>query len=198
MGYSCITHTYPPSKECCVRVEVENRSNSNNLLRNKQRRHNPATLWDMTVSITAKIHPSPSYLQHLHFRGDYFHARWDHRCINKKRKVLVKTESICNTSTNFTIVVSSPVHVGKITGDKKLARESQSGRAGHCNLWKRVLTGSKGGRLGLPQVIQRRPALGRCTWLLGDVGISIIKSLGPKIPHLMVKANCNLFFFFFS
>lgn len=55
-----------------------------------------------------------------------------------------------------------------------------------------LLTGSKGGRLGLPQLIQRRPILGHCTWLLGDIGICITKSLGPKIPYLVVKANCKL------
>lgn len=135
---SYTTHTFPPSKECCLGVEGENRSNPNNLHRNKQRRHNPATLQDIIVSITANICPSLSYLQDLHFRGDYFHARWDHRCINKKREVLGKTESICNTQ-QFLLQFYLNRYMWEKSGDKQRrcrAREHHSGRAGHYSPWK--------------------------------------------------------------
>lgn len=58
--------------------------------------------------------PLPSNLQDLRFRGSYFHARWNNRCINKKREGLVKTENMLCATRDFTLLVSQTDACGKI------------------------------------------------------------------------------------
>lgn len=85
---------------------------------NRERRHNPTILQKTATSRSSNSLPAPSHSSRSSFYRRSFplkkKKKKGDKCINKKRKVPVKTESIWSTQRHYTWVIFQTTACGKI------------------------------------------------------------------------------------